>query len=101
MEEILGLHPIVLTILMIIGGVGINNALGWLQSKDPVNPRKIAASIIIGAIAGFGIIMPVVQGLIESIPTDEYIQFTAIVVGILSLVGVDTLTKNVGASIRK
>jgi len=98
---ILGLNPIVLTILMVIAGVGITNTLGWLQSSNPINPRKIAASVIISAVAAFAIIMPVVQGVLENIGADEYTQFMAIVIGILSLVGADTLIKNVGHTIKK
>lgn len=101
MEDIiLGLNPIVLTILMVIAGVGITNTLGWLQSKDPINPRKIGASVLISAVAAFAIIMPAVKGVLENVGADEYTQFMAIVIGVLSLVGVDTLIKNIGHAIK-
>lgn len=101
MEDIiLGLNPIVLTILMVIAGVGITNTLGWLQSKDPINPRKIGASVLISAVAAFAIIMPAVQGVLDNVGADEYTQFMAIVIGVLSLVGVDTLIKNIGHAIK-
>ena len=101
MEEILGINPILLTAIMVIASVGITNTLGWLKSKGPVQPKRIAASAIIGCIAGFSIIMPTISALLQNPSTDEYSQFTAIVIGILGLVGADTLIKNVGNSIRK
>ncbi|KKL60187.1 hypothetical protein LCGC14_2207830 [marine sediment metagenome] len=104
MEQILilGLNPIVLTILMVIAGVGITNTLGWLQSSNPINPRKIGASVIISTVVAFAIIMPVVQGMLKNVGADEYTQLMAIVigVGVLSLVGADTLIKNVGHAIK-
>ncbi len=85
---------------MVIAGVGLTNTLGWLQSKNPIIPRKVGASVIISTVAAFGIIMPVVQGIMENVSADDYTQLTAVVIGILSLVGIDTLTKNVGHAIK-
>jgi len=98
MEEILGLNPIVLSIVIVIAGVGIHNVLGWIKSTDPPNPKKIAASVIIGAFTSFGIVTPVIAQLATS-PGTEYIQFASIIGAIATIAGIDALVKNTGGAV--
>lgn len=98
METILGLNPIVLSILIVIAGVGIHNVLGWIKSDSPPIPKKIAASIIIGAFTSFGIVTPVIQQLATS-PGTEYVQFVSILGAIATIAGIDQMVKNTGGAI--
>ena len=98
MTEILGLNPIVLSIVIVIAGVGIHNVLGWIKSKDPPNPKKIAASVIIGAFTSFGIVTPILQQLATN-PGTEYIQFVTVLGAIATVAGIDQLVKNAGGAI--
>jgi len=98
MTEILGLNPIVLSIVIVIAGVGIQNTLGWIKSKDPPNPKKIAASVIIGAFASFAIVTPIIQQLSTN-PGTEYIQFVTIIAAIATIAGIDQIVKNAGGAI--
>ena len=98
MTEILGLNPIVLSIVIVIAGVGIHNVLGWIKSSNPPNPKKIAASVIIGAITSFGIVTPIIEQLSTN-PGTEYVQFVTIIAAIATVAGIDQLVKNVGGAI--
>ncbi len=98
MEEILGLNPIVLSILIVIAGVGIHNVLGWIKSTNPPNPKKIAASVIIGAFTSFGIVTPVIQQLATN-PGTEYVQFVSIIGAIATIAGIDALVKHSGGAV--
>jgi len=98
MEDILGLNPIVLSIVIIIAGVGLQNVLGWLKSSDPPNPKKIATSVLIGAITSFGIVTPIITQLLET-PGTEYMQFVTIVGAIAMIAGIDALVKNTGSAL--
>jgi hypothetical protein len=98
MEDILGLNPIVLSIIIVIAGVGIHNVLGWIQSTSPIVPKKIASSVIIGAFTSFAIVTPVIQQLATS-PGTEYVQFVSIIGAIATIAGIDALVKNTGNAI--
>jgi len=98
MHDIFGLNPIVLSILLVIAGVGLHCTLGWLQSTHPPNPKKIAASVIIGAFAAFGIVTPVIHQLSIN-PGTEYVQFATIIGAIAAIAGIDKLVKNAGNAI--
>ena len=98
MTDILGLNPIVLSIVIVIAGVGIHNVLGWIKSKDPPNPKKIAASVIIGAFTSFGIVTPILEQLSTN-PGTEYVQFVAVLGAIATVAGIDQLVKNAGGAI--
>ncbi len=98
MEDILGLNPILLSILIVIAGVGIHNTLGWIKSINPPNPKKIAASVIIGALTSFGIVTPIIQQLSTN-PGTEYVQFVSILGAIATVAGIDQLVKNAGGAV--
>jgi len=98
MEDNLGLNPIVLSILFVIAGVGVHNILGWIKSKGPVQPKKIAASVIIGAITSFVIVTPIIQQLSAN-PGSEFLQFVTILSAIATIAGIDQLVKNIGGAI--
>jgi uncharacterized protein (UPF0261 family) len=98
MEDILGLNPIVLSIIIVIAGVGLHNILGWIKSSDPPQPKKIAASLIIGMFTSFGIVTPIIQQLSTN-PGTEYIQFVTIIGAIGTIAGIDQLVKNAGGAI--
>ncbi len=98
MEDILGLNPIVLSIIFVIVGVGIQNTLGWIKSTDPPNPKKIAASVIIGTITSFAIVTPIIAQLSVN-PGTEYVQFVSILGAIATVAGIDQLVKNAGSAI--
>jgi len=98
MEEILGLNPIILSILIVIAGVGIHNVLGWIKSADPPNAKKIAASVIIGTFTSFGIVTPVIAQLATS-PGTEYVQFVSILGAIATIAGIDQMVKNAGGAV--
>ena len=96
--DILGLSPILLSVLLVVGGVGLHTGLGWLQSKLPPDPRKIAASVIIGAITSFGLVTPIVHQLLVN-PGPPYIEFATIIGAIAMIAGIDKLVKNTGQAI--
>lgn len=98
MENILGLNPIVLSIVIVIAGVGVHNILGWIKSKGPIQPKKIAASVIIGAFTSFAIVTPIVQQLASS-PGTEYVQFVTVLGAIATIAGIDQMVKNTGGAI--
>lgn len=98
MEEILGLNPIVLSIIIVIVGVGLHNTLGWIKSSTPPNPKKIAGSIIIGAFSSFAIVTPIIEQLTTN-PGTEYVQFVSILAAIATVAGIDQLAKNAGSAI--
>ncbi len=98
MDDILGLNPIILSILIVIAGVGIHNVLGWIKSTKPPNPKKIAASVIIGTFTSFGIVTPIIQHIATS-SGSEYVQFVSIIGAIATIAGVDQLVKNAGGAI--
>jgi len=98
MEDILGLNPIILSIIIVIAGVGIHNVLGWIKSTSPPNPKKIAASVIIGAFTSFGIVTPVIAQLAAN-PGTEYVQFVSIIGAIGTIAGIDALIKNTGGAV--
>ena len=98
MEDILGLNPIVLSILIVIAGVGLHSALGWIKSTHPPNPKKIAASVIIGTFTSFGIVTPIIAHLAAN-PGSEYVQFVSIIGAIATIAGVDQLVKNAGGAV--
>ena len=96
--DILGLSPILLSILLVVGGVGLHTGLGWLQSKLPPNPRKIVASVIIGAITSFGLVTPIVHQLLVN-PGPPYIEYATIIGAVAMIAGIDKLVKNTGQAI--
>ena len=96
--DILGLHPIVLSILLVVGGVGLHTGLGWLQSTLPPNPKKIAASVIIGTFSSFGIVTPIIHQLSLN-PGPPYIEFATIIGALATIAGIDQLVKNIGKAI--
>jgi uncharacterized protein (UPF0261 family) len=98
MTDILGLNPIVLSIVIVIAGVGIHNILGWIKSKDPPNPKKIAASVIIGVFTSFGVVTPILQQLSTN-PGTEYVQFVTVLGAIATVAGIDQIVKNGGGAI--
>jgi len=97
-QDILGLNPIVLSIIMVAAGVGIGNTLGWLKSKGPVDKKKVATSVIIGALTSFVIVTPIIQYL-QTSGADSYLQFVSIIAGIATIAGIDKLVKNTGSAI--
>jgi hypothetical protein len=98
MEDILGLNPIVLSIVIVIAGVGLHSTLGWIKSTKPPNPKKIAASVIIGAFTSFGVVTPIIQH-IASTSASEYIQIVSILAAIATIAGADQLVKNAGGAV--
>jgi len=98
--DILGLSPIVLSIILVIGGVGLHTGLGWLQSTLPPNPRKIAASVIIGTFTSFALVTPIIHQLLVN-PGPPYIEFATIIGAIAMIAGIEKLVKNTGNAILK
>jgi len=96
--DILGLHPIVLSILLVVGGVGLHTGLGWLQSTLPPNPKKIVASVIIGTFTSFALVTPIVHQLLVN-PGPPYMEFATIIGALATIAGMDKLVKNVGGAI--
>ena len=96
--DILGLSPILLSTLLVVGGVGLHTGLGWLQSKLPPNPRKIAASVIIGVITSYALVTPIMHQLLVN-PGPPYIEFIAVIGALAAIAGVDKLVKNTGQAI--
>lgn len=96
--DILGLSPIILSTLLVVGGVGLHTGLGWLQSSLPPNPKKIVASIIIGTITSFALVTPIVHQLLVN-PGPPYIEFATIIGALATIAGIDQLVKNTGKAI--
>ena len=96
--DILGLSPIILSILLVVGGVGLHTGLGWLQSTLPPNPKKIAASVIIGTFTSFLLVTPIVHQLLVN-PGPPFIEIATIIGALATIAGVDKLVKNTGSAI--
>ncbi len=99
MHPILGLNPIFLTILIIIGGVGLHIILGWLTSQSKPNPKKIVTSVIIGTFAAFGIVAPIIHQL-SLTPATPYIELVTIIGALATIAGIDKLVKNTGGAVK-
>jgi len=96
--DILGLHPVILSVLLVVGGVGLHSGLGWLQSKLPPSPKKIVASVIIGTITSFALVTPIIHQLLVN-PGPPYIEFATIIGALATIAGIDKLVKNTGKAI--
>lgn len=90
--NVLGLEPVLATIVFTIAGLALQNVVGWLKDEVSFNIRNAAASAIIA----FFTSVVVVGGVIGALPenTDTLVQFMAIVAVIASVAGFDTLLKN-------
>lgn len=97
--NILGLEPVVATIVITAIGIGIQVGLGVLQSNSAFDPRKLVASAIISVFTAFAIVEPVVSAIPDN--ADQLAQFSLFVGTIAAVAGIDTLVKNTGGAILK
>ena len=97
--DILGLHPVILSVLLVVGGVGLHTGIGWLQSTLPPNPKKIVASVIIGAFTSFAVATPIIHEL-SLHPSPAYVEIAMIIGAIATIAGIDKLVKNSGSVIK-
>jgi len=97
--DILGLEPIMATVLITVIGVGIQVGLGVLRSESPFEPKRLVASVIISVFAAFAIVAPIISALPGDI--DQLTQFSVFVGTIAAIAGIDQLVKNTGGAILK
>ena len=97
--SILGLEPVIATLVITVVGVGIQVGLGVLQSQEAFNPKRLVSSAIISVFTAFGLVMP----MVSAVPADatQLIQFGTFVGGIAAVAGIDTLVKNAGKATLK
>ena len=91
--EIFGLSPVVATIMVVIVGVGLQNFLGWLKSKEKFDFKSMLASAIIAFVIGITVIGPQIEAIQDQMLSElsELIIFASLVA---SIAGFDSLTKN-------
>ena len=95
--NVLGLEPILATVIITVIGVGIQVGLGVLQSNTPFDPKKLVSSAIISVFTAFAIVAPIITAIPEG--TDQLAQFSIFVGTIAAIAGIDQLVKNVGGAI--
>ena len=90
--NILGLEPVIATIVFTFVGIFLRNVVAWLKSKDVFNVRNAVAT---GIIAFFTSAL-VVGSLLGALPEEatDTVQFAAIIAAIVTVAGFDTLIKN-------
>ena len=91
--NLFGLEPYLGALLIAVIGIAGANVLGWLSKKDiAFDPRKVAASVIIGFPAALIIIATELQVMV--LPDDGGLTALIIVAGLITQVfGVDFAVK--------
>lgn len=97
--DILGLEPIMATVVITVLGVGIQVGLGALQSTVPFEAKRLAASAISSVFTAFAVVSPIIAALPSD--TDQLTQFSVFVGTIASIAGIDQIVKNTGGAILK
>lgn len=90
--QILGLEPVIATVVFTIVGIALLNVVAWLKSSEAFNVRNAAATAIIAFFTSSLVVGSVIGALPED--SDNLVQFTAILAVIASVAGFDTLVKN-------
>ena len=95
--DVFGLEPVQATILITVIGVALQIGLGFLQSGNPFDVRKLLTTAIIAIVLSF----TVVSTVIESIPAEasELTVFITLVGVIGTIAGIDALVKNTSGAI--
>jgi hypothetical protein len=96
--NILGLEPVVATVIITFIGVGVQVGLGYLKNEGGWDGKKVAASGIIAVFSGFLIVAPLISALPEN--ADMMAQFSAFIGAIAVVSGIDTITKHVFGAAR-
>ncbi len=97
--NVLGLEPILATVVITVLGVGMQIGLGVLQSNTPFDPKKLVASAIISVFTAFAIVAPIITAMPEN--ADQLVQFSIFVGTIAAIAGIDQLVKNTGGAINQ
>ena len=97
--DILGLDPVLATLVFTGVGLGLQNIVGWLKDKESFDIRKAAAS---GIIAFFGSSL-VIGGVIGALPADAdpLSIYSVIATSIATVAGFDALLKNGAKAVTK
>ncbi|NND86586.1 MAG: hypothetical protein HKM23_04560 [Nitrosopumilus sp.] len=95
--DVFGLEQIQATILVTIIDVALQVGLGFGQSGNPFDPRKLLTSAIIAVVLSITIVGTVVQSILEG--ADDLIVFLTLVGVVGTIAGIDTLVKNTGSTI--
>ena len=95
--DVFGLEPIQATIVIALVAVLLQVGLGYLQSGNPFDGRKLLTSAIIATIAVFTVVGTALQAIPEGTADAEV--FIVIVALVASVAGIDQLVKNTGGAI--
>jgi len=95
--DVFGLDPIQATILVTVIGVALQVGLGFGQSGNPFDARKLLTSAIIAVILSFTVVATVVQSIPEG--ADDLTVFIILIGVVASIAGIDTIVKNTGGVI--
>ena len=95
--DVFGLEPIQATIVITIIGVLLQVGLGFAQSQNPFDGRRLLTSAIIALVASFTIVATAIQAIPDD--TDDLSKFIIVVGIIASIAGIDQLVKNGGNAI--
>ena len=95
--DVFGLDPIQATKLVTVIGVVLQIGLGFGQSGNPFDARKLLTSAIIAVILSLTVVATVVQSIPEG--ADDLTVFIILIGVVASIAGIDTIVKNTGGVI--
>lgn len=90
--QIFGLDPIIVTVIITISGVLIQNIFGWLKNDGSFNPRQAAASAMIAVFSGIALVGTSVGAIAEG--TGDLEAFMILAALVATIAGFDSLAKN-------
>lgn len=98
--EILGLHPAVVALGIVIVGITLRTLIGILgKTKSEFNPNQLALSFILGFFASIQLVIVALENLSES--ADELVQLSFITGQIAVVMGIDAGIKSGGKAIAR
>jgi len=95
--DVFGLEPMQATIVIAVIAVMLQVGLGYLQSGNAFDGRKLFTSAIIATIAAITVVGTALQAIPEG--TDDASVFMIVVALVASVAGIDQLVKNTGGAI--
>lgn len=98
--EILGLHPAILALGIVIVGITLRTIIGLLgKAKSEFNPNQLALSFILGFFASIQLVIIAIENL--SAGADELVQLSFVTGQIAVVMGIDAGIKSGGKAIAR